>query len=93
MSDITIGATVYLVNRVDGPYRLCRGVVDRFDCHPGKPYAHIQWDSPKACTSYKAVVILTTSPIVAISSRNDLDPQTLDEIIKDAQERGLLEKG
>lgn len=93
MSEITIGTTVYLVNRVDGPYRLCRGVVDDINKHTGKAYAHVQWDSPKRCESHKAVLILTTSPIVAISSRNDLDSVTLDYIIKDAQDRGILEKG
>lgn len=89
-SDITIGTTVFLVNRVNGPRRLCRGVVDRFDGHTGKKHAHIQWDSPVKCSSYKPVSILTSSAIVAISSRNDLDPEEIGRIIEDAKQRGLL---
>lgn len=86
---IVVGATVYAVLRVDGPRRLCRGVVDSIDCHAGH-HAHVQWDSPKTCASYKSTVILTTSPVVAISARNDLDPAEVGRLIDDAQARGLL---
>lgn len=87
---IIVGTTVFLVNKVDNVRRLCRGVVDSIDCHSGK-HAHVQWDSPVQCASYKPLTILTTSAVVAISVRNDLDPAEIARIIDDAQARGLLQ--
>lgn len=89
---VVTGDVVFAVDKIDGKYQLCAGVVEDTSYHASR-CAFVRWTDPNREPSWRQIAALSTSPVVAICRRNDLLPEELQEITDDAKSRGLLEGG
>lgn len=89
-SEIHVGGKVFTVDKIDGRYTLCAGVVEDVNCHASS-CAFVRWENPKRESSWRQIAALSSSPVVAICRRDDLLPEELQEITDDARARGVLE--
>lgn len=85
------GSTVYVVDKLDNGYKLCKGRVIDLNHHVGTT-ALVEWQDPKRDPSFRSERALSTNPVVALVSRNDLPIKTLQAVEEDAKLRGLLEQ-